>query len=246
MNIQFRRVTSIVIGVVFLSLALLVIRFVPASTREIIPFQPKTNEEQNTLLIADLKANLKVTDLSPEDRSLLEGKLAGAEISATREALYGNVDPATAWAEKQTSIAQATSSPIPDVHIGIQATGIVPDRPNPGFGKNDVYSSFWVQDFQDSKLFIFVGHVRGLPDQGVISIVIGIPKTIPDFRIVVPGNTGALHLKSEDGDWLIISSKNGSELKFNRYTYQLIDVKTGKEIPIEITENIVQEGTAYP
>jgi len=109
-----------------------------------------------------------------------------------------------------------------------------------------VYSSFWVQDYQESKLLVYVGHERGFPDRGVIAIVIGIPKTNPDFRIVVPGNTGDLQLKNSEGDWLFISSENGSELKFNRYTYQLIDVKSVKEIPIEISENKVQGGTAYP
>lgn len=234
-------------GVILLAIISFAITNSTADTSSLTYMTAKSNEEWNALLIKNIKSNLQSDKLNSDDRKLLEGKLLDAEMLATREASFGNIDMATAWAAKQTAIAQATSSPLFSAQSTIEKlSGIVLDKSHIGFNKIDKFTNYWAQDYKDDNLLIFVGYEITNPGQGIICVVIGTPIQDPAIRIKVPGNTGKLTLTKNEEDWLFINSENGFELKFNRYTYQLIDVKTGKEIPIEITETKSQELTAYP
>ncbi len=233
-----------IIGLALLAVILVAVTYTIGDTSALSFKQAMSNQEYNALLIERLKSNLESDRLKAENRALLEGKLEDAQLLATRDAKYSNVDPATAWAIKQTAIAQATASPIQSTKIGIQVTGIIDDRPSSEFSRKDRFSSYWVQDFENTRLFIFVGHEKDNPEQGIIAIVIGVPRVHPDIRFKVPGNTGKLKLESAEGDWLYISAESGAEFKFNKFTYQLIDARTGEEIPVETPEGTVKE--SYP
>lgn len=234
-----------IIGLALLAVILVAVTYTIGDTSALNFKQAMSNEEYNALLIERLKSNLESDRLKAENRALLEGKLEDAQLLATRDAKYSNVDPATAWAIKQTVIAQATASPLQkNQNTPVKLSGIVMDESHIGFNRIDQFTNYWAQDYNKTNLLIFVGNEIATPEQGVICVVIGTPVLDPAIRIKVPGNTGKLKLERADGDWLYISAESGAEFKFNKFTYQLIDARTGEEIPVETPEGAVKE--SYP
>ena len=216
-----------------------IINIVRASSAE----QPGQNEitatQQPLSGIQAFQAILTSTQLKPNDRANIEGKLKAAQREATRQA-ENSMREQENLALKLTAIEQATAMAndprFPTATPEERPVGLIYDPPRLSITRDAILTTLWIEKGQDGFFQVGVGSLASNDSQGVVYLLIEKPRKVTQFPI--PANTGALTITGMQDGLLTITSESGLYLYFDLNRKQLLDgemreiiVPTATELP---------------
>lgn len=224
----FRNGTAFLAGCVLIISFLYMLSLASAQSVDVPSKTPTAPDE-----VEELRLALQSKALSPQDRSVLESKWAAAQSAATQKALP-QPDGTQRSAQKQTALAQDT--PAPALVKNDRPTGLIQDPPQGAFTRTAVFSTIWVEAWQDTYVQICAGSLASDPSQGVVYLWYENSRKLVAYP--VPAKTGLLTILGIEGRLISIQGENGISFTFDLQRLQLLDA-AGKEM-------IINTPTALP
>jgi hypothetical protein len=184
--------------------------------------------------IAELQLALKSPSLEPTTRSFMESKLYLYQREATQNA-QTPVDSGQLLSEKQTVIAQATTSPSVSLSNQdmVRPTGIFTDPMSRDITRDALFSTVWIQPFGNTYVQVFSGHMINDKEQGVLYLMVERPYHLTKF--LVPGKTGNLTIVGLNETVLTLINGTGIKYYFDWQKQTVMD--SSKKVLLIVTPN---------
>jgi hypothetical protein len=213
----FQKGLPLFIGGLLLISILIIINSTIAQSTD-LPSSAPTSQVINPIgEIEELKLALQSKNLSSEDRSVVEAKLAAALSEATQRALP-KLESTLVLSKKQTALMQDTKPPL--ITQKGRPTGLITNPPMDAITRNAIFSTIWVQQINEVYYQVGAGYLANDKNQGVVYLLIENPRKLIEF--LASGKTGKLTITGKEGELIQISSESGLVLYFDLRNQQLL------------------------